>query len=635
MLGPAGSAAATSDPLGPAPRTSPVQHFRNRGFVRLRWTAVSGATSYQVFVKSADFDRPLPVGWRLLKSVQRTATTVFVPLGQTRQYGVRAVGAPDGAQYQVTAVAGFGTVSRPPRVQSLTGVRHWHVVRSPRMYRRMALETTRPGSNLWLRPAKDTATVQIIGESGHRFGSVEVHLGRRLLRRIDFGAFRHRYVKRIRIRVRPTASAPIRITTTSRKPVRISVLGQTRLSTRAVTEPPAPLAYPPASSFTVTGAGWGHGVGLSQYGAEAMARAGKTTSEILGHYYEGTAIGTAPDNGLIDVNVGYHRSETFARLRGLADGAVLEVCAMSGDTCTQRAVVHDPIGDATPSGQVALLRHGSAVRARVRDEDGQLTRLTGAQIRLRWSGTRDLPGPASVLRLGDGDEFRHGELLVLPYGTGSINDVVRERLQDEYLPGVAEVPSSWDPAALRAQAIIARTYALKDGASLRSSCACNLRNSVVDQNYTGWAKENEGNGYYGQRWIAAVHDTAGEVVTYDGQLASTYYFSSSGGHTLNSQDVWSADVPYLQSVDDPWSMTADNPNRSWTTTLSQDRVASIFGFPVHALRVDGTYQGGAMSAVTAIDESGQPHTISGKADDLRAKLGLKSDWVTSIQESYQ
>src|SRR5690348_6609226 len=62
-LGLAAPAAAGTDPLGPAPQTSRVHHFRNRGFQRLHWTAVTGATSYQVFVKSADYDQPLPRDW--------------------------------------------------------------------------------------------------------------------------------------------------------------------------------------------------------------------------------------------------------------------------------------------------------------------------------------------------------------------------------------------------------------------------------------------------------------------------------------------------------------------------------------------------------------------------------------------
>ncbi len=635
LLTPVGAAVGQTGTLGPAPRVHPVRHLQDHGFQRLSWSAVPGATSYQVFEKSADYDKTLPRAWSLLKKVQGTRTTIFVPTGFTRQLGVRAVGPPDGSHHQVTAVADFGTISRPPDVRTIGGHRRWRTVHWSRLYRGVALESSRTGNGLRVRAAKQTAAVRIIGESGQRYGAVDVFIGRRLLRHIDFGAFRHHARKQFRIRLQPARSGPIKIKTTSSKPVRISVLGQTRTATQAFAEPPAPVAYPAADSFTFSGAGWGHGVGLSQYGAEAMAQQGRSAAQILRYYYTGTTIGNRPDNQLIDVNVGYHRPRTVARLRGLADGATLEVCAISAGSCADRVTVTDATADASTAGRVSLFRQGDRVRARVRDEHGGVHRVTGSEIRLRWSGTSTLAGPASVLRLGDGDEFRHGELDVFPYSGNALNDVVRERLQDGYLPGVAEVPSSWDPAALRAQAIIARTYALKEGATLREGCHCNLRNSTVDQNYTGWAKENEGNGVYGQRWLDAVQSTAGQVVTYNGRLAATYYFSSDGGHTLNSQDVWSSSVPYLQSVDDPYSLTASNPNRSWTATVSQARVAKVFGFPVHALHVSGTYQGGALRSVTATDENGQPHTITQKADTLRGMFGLKSAQVRSISESYQ
>jgi len=636
VLGPAAAAHAQAQALGGTPHPHRVRHFQNGGFQHLRWSSVDGATSYQIFVKSAAYDRRLPREWTLLKSVHGTRTTIYVRRGQTRQFGVRAVGSPAGSAYEVTSVASFGTISRPPRVSTLRGARRWQVVRNDRLYRGMAMQTRTPGASLRLRWAKDTSAVRFVAETGRRSGTVDVYVGRTLLRSIDLGHRRHRYRTQFRVPVRPSRNGTVRVTATSNQPVRISALGQTRRPTQATSEPAAPAAYPAATSFTFNGAGWGHGVGLSQYGAQGMAASGASTSEILQHYYTGTQVASGGRNPLLDVNVGYRRASTTARLLGLGSGATLEVCAMSRGRCVRRAVVHDPTADQSTAGRVTLFRHNGRVRARVRDENGTVSRVTGARVRLRWSGTSYLQGSgaASVLRLGDGHEYRHGELLVFPYGTSRINDVVRQHLES-YLLGVAEMPSSWQPAALQAQAIIARTYALKDGAVLRDGCHCNLRNSVIDQNYTGWAKESEGSGaYYGQRWVSAVRGTAGQVVTYDGELASTYYFSSSGGHTLNSQDVWSATVPYLQSVNDPWSLSSNNPNASWSATLSQARVRRVFGFPVHALRITASYDGGAMESVTAISVDGQAYTITHKADEMRALFGLKSDWVSSIGERY-
>ena len=125
------------------------------------------------------------------------------------------------------------------------------------------------------------------------------------------------------------------------------------------------------------------------------------------------------------------------------------------------------------------------------------------------------------------------------------------------------------------------------------------------------------------------------MLTYDGELAGTFYYSSSGGHTLNSEDVWSATVPYLRAVDDPWSLTSENPNRSWTTVRSQSAMASLFDLEdIHKISISGRYDGGAIRSVKATASTGESRTITGKADYLRSLFGLKSAWVRSIRESY-
>lgn len=274
--------------------------------------------------------------------------------------------------------------------------------------------------------------------------------------------------------------------------------------------------------------------------------------------------------------------------------------------------------------------------ARVTSAGGGVSRVRGDGIRVRWSGTRYLDGKPAVLRLGNGREYRHGELLVSKHARGQLNSNVRMRLQTEYLRGVAEMPSSWNVDALRAQAVIARTYALIYGAKRTSDCDCHLRDSVVNQSYLGWAKESEGSrAYYGRRWVGAVNSTDGRVVKYQGRLAGTFYFSSSGGHTLNSQDVWSSTIPYLRSVADKWSMTTSNPNRTWSTRRSQASVSSMIGLKdIHKISVTRRFKGGAVRAITATSSNGRTRTISGKADYMRSRFGLMSPWLTSVDERF-
>ena len=621
--------------LGPRPSVERARHFQVGPLQKLHWSNVNGARSYQIFVKVARYHDNLPREWRLLKEVQRNRARIYVGQGETRQFGVRAVGPPDGMRYAVTRISNFGAISRPALLSELDRVRRWRTVRKDSLYRNVALAARRPRAKLRLRYAKGTSAVRLVGETGRRYGEVDVYVGKTKIKRVDFGRRRHNADKRIVVRVRPPRSGTITLVTRSRKPVRISAVGHTRRSTDATRRPAAPLANPPARSFTFTGSGWGHGVGLSQYGAKAMADAGKSVSRILGHYYSGTSLDQVADDKLLNVNVGYHASSMTAELRALRGGAELQVCAMNSNRCAKVATIHDKRSGAGTAGRIAVTRSKGDVRARVTNSHGDVTTLRGDRIRVRWSGTRYLDGSAAVVRLGNGREYRHGELIVNKHGAGLINPVVRMRLQSEYLRGVAEMPSSWNAGALRAQAIIARTYALRTGAGRKSDCDCHLRDSVVHQSYLGWGKENEGSSaYYGKRWVNAVNSTDGKVLTYRASLAETYYFSSSGGHTLNSQDAWSSRVPYLQSVDDPWSQTSSNPNRSWSTGRSQSSVASLFGLKdIHKLSITRRYDGGGVRSITATASNGDTRTISGKADYMRSRLGLKSAWVTSIGEN--
>ncbi len=621
--------------LGSKPSVERIRHFQGGDFQKLRWSRVSGAQSYQVFVKDARFDEPLPRNWKLYRTVEGTKSRIFVPGGHTRQFGVRAVGGPNGMRRAVTRISNFGTISRPAGLSALARVRGWRTVRKNSLYRNAALEASRPRAKLRLPDARGSGSVRIVGEVGPRFGTVDVYVGKTRIKRVDLGRPRHDANRRILVRVRPARSGTISLVTRSQKPVRISAVAHTRPSTSATRRPRPPLSRPPARSFTFQGSGWGHGVGLSQYGAKAMADAGRSVRRILRHYYSGTTIATIADDKVLDINVGYHVPSLTVRLRALSRGAVAEVCTIARERCVKRVTIRDKRPGSRTAGEIRVTRVKGDVRARVTHRNGDVSWLRGARIRVRWSGTRYLGGPASVVRMGNGREYRHGELLMTKHDKRLLNGIARMSLQAEYLRGVAEMPSSWNVDALRAQAIIARTYALKAGAQRGPICDCHLHDSVIDQAYVGWGKESEGrDAYYGRRWVSAVKSTNGRVLTYDGALAGTYYFSSSGGHTLNSQDVWSSTVPYLRSVDDKWSLNGANPNRSWSTTRSPASMESLFGLPsIHKITITKRYAGGAVHAVRATAVNGDTRTISGKADYMRTRLGLKSSWLTAIDEA--
>jgi SpoIID/LytB domain protein len=161
---------------------------------------------------------------------------------------------------------------------------------------------------------------------------------------------------------------------------------------------------------------------------------------------------------------------------------------------------------------------------------------------------------------------------------------VRNMSMDQYLFGLAEMPSSWHLEALKAQAVTGRSFAaLKVGGS--SSRLYDLLATVQDQVYTGWAKEGEPT--WGARWVQAVYFTSGRVLRVGNQTVSGNYSSSSGGHTEDSGYVWSSQPSHLRGVPDP----ADNvsPRHRWSRSYTLAEIGSWFGVSnVRDVRITGS-----------------------------------------------
>ena len=185
---------------------------------------------------------------------------------------------------------------------------------------------------------------------------------------------------------------------------------------------------------------------------------------------------------------------------------------------------------------------------------------------------------------------------------------------EEYLLGVVpgEMPKDWPLAALEAQAVAARTYAV--GHIVRGR-PFDLYSDWRSQVYYGVGSEAPGT-------TRAVRETRGQILTYAGAPAQTLYFSSSGGRTISSLDAFGLDLPYLVSVDDPWD--AASPNHAWTPRLlTGAQLAARFGLkdPVADVAyVPGTPGKPAAMRLTTAD--GQ--TSSARLSDVRTRLGLKS-----------
>jgi stage II sporulation protein D len=333
------------------------------------------------------------------------------------------------------------------------------------------------------------------------------------------------------------------------------------------------------SAIVLNGHGWGHGLGMSQWGAYGFAKHGWTYDRILAYYYRGTTLGATPVK-------------------------------------TMRVLLADA------KGKVAL----SATTAwRVVDEEGAKHRLEPAKVVLTPKLELDT-GDGETLSLGEKATFNANPISVngKPYRGAIRVSVVNGKLRvvnvlglEAYLKGVvaSEMPSAWHPEALKAQAVAARTYAI---ASLKKGADFDLYSDVRSQVYGGLAAE-------APTASAAIDATAGKVVLYDGKVITAYFFSTSGGRTVSAAEVTGRAVPYLVSVADPYDTAS--PHHDWgPVLLDAAKVGKQLkaGGPLTDLQTtlgpSGRVQEG--TAITATGES----TFTGP--QLRKALGLRSTWFT-------
>jgi stage II sporulation protein D len=330
--------------------------------------------------------------------------------------------------------------------------------------------------------------------------------------------------------------------------------------------------------FVLTGGGYGHGVGMSQYGAFAQATAGRTYTDILGFYYPGTAVGKAP---VAKVRVLVATGRSSLRIGSTAPFQVLDATGATADVPAAEFVLR-------PDLEVTI--------------DGIAARLAGPLV--------FRPGKGATLTL-DGTGYR-GELHVT---------VVQGRLQaidhvglDAYLLGVVpgEVPKEWPVEALKAQAVAARSYAL---ASLVKGREWNLYADTLGQAYYGVGREAASTS-------SAVSATRGQVLTFAGKIATTFYYSSSGGRTASSQDVFGVPYGYLQAFDDPWDTVS--PFHRWEPrVLTAGGLAKALGLPSPVVDVlAAPTPSGRPATVTLTTKDGA--TVELRAGDVRARLGLRS-----------
>ena len=389
------------------------------------------------------------------------------------------------------------------------------------------------------------------------------------------------------------------------------------------------------AQISITGKGFGHGVGMSQIGARGLALRGDTATAIMNYYFPGSEVLALPDDQILRVNVGHQL--TSASIKSNTPGMSLQLIAGDGIEPQFLSVLAD-------NDSVKLSVVGKQVGITT-TQVGITTILTPVdQLTIRWSGTRYLPGIDSVISLTHTSKtkiYRYGQLQVKVVKDAKLGNrlelVNQVRLHDEYLWGISEVPSSWPAAALEAQAIASRSFAMSKVGKVQNSCDCELYSSITDQNFAGYAKEAEPK--WGLVWKAAVSrtsitETSGLTVTRNLLPIRTYFGSSTGGVTETSINAWGSDAGFTFSVPDPWSLDPKlNPSYfKWKRDVSQALLAAAFGLPdIVSLKILSLNQTGTVKQVEGKSSLGKKVKLTGET--FRSRCKLPSAWFAlSVEE---
>ncbi len=377
-------------------------------------------------------------------------------------------------------------------------------------------------------------------------------------------------------------------------------------------------------TYVFDGSGWGHGVGMCQYGARGMAAAGFNYQQILTYYYQGTQVSdwACPPS----VRVGLLEGQSEIQL--VADSGSFVLFTSGGDI---------PGGTISPGGTWKV-KPSPDGRFLIYRPDGSL--LNGTSYGSTWQpvyvrGSTE----GDVLRLPQNGNRRLSHLTSITplelnvYGSPYALRAILISWFETYLKGVAEVPGSWPQEAVRAQAVAARSYAVRSMGKHASS-NYDLCDETHCQYYQGYDKEKD------TGWVQAVQSTQGKVLTYQGQVAQCFYSSSCGGHTDNNEDVWGGSpVPYLRGVPDPYCMDEVNPYAHWTVTYTRQEIESRLNAS-SATQVGTLYSVDLSSRTPSgrvrwavFNGSAGKVTLSG--EQLRSVLGLRSAMVSLRSENFE
>ena len=367
------------------------------------------------------------------------------------------------------------------------------------------------------------------------------------------------------------------------------------------------VALSDAGTVRILGHGYGHGHGMSQYGAQGAALAGQSWRDIVGFYYPGTTIATrkARVRVLLSTDPGGDvivKPAPGLRVRDLGDGSVY---ALPDDDAIQQWRL---TGDGA---RTKVAKQVDGVWKRWRPEGRTKPTLAG-DGQFRATQPLDLVTPSGVRT------YRGALRAASPVPGGSDRDTVNVVWMEAYVKGVVarEMPASWHPEAVRAQAVAARTFAMRSRLD-RKENYWQLCDTTSCQVYGGLGDEDP-------RSNDAVKATRHQVLVHEGKPALTQFSSSNGGRSF------SGGLPYLVAQDDPWDGWSGNPNHDWSVVVDLRPLGPRYGIGTLEMvrvlgREGGGEWGGEITSARLIGSDGK-RVVSG--GELRSVLGLKSSWFT-------
>lgn len=387
-------------------------------------------------------------------------------------------------------------------------------------------------------------------------------------------------------------------------------------------------ARPGDGVFRMVGHGWGHGIGLSQWGARQAATQGVREPEITGTYYPGTTRSRSSANPVVKVLL---TADTGTDVIARAEAGLKVRWTRSNGSTTTKTLPGSPGGCSAPWWRVLATGSDLAIQS-LCGQDWRTWR-SAAQV----DGNRPvtfIPSDGMVdtpQRSGSGFTRKAYRGSLEAHRSGGSVRAVNAVPMESYLRSVVpnEMPSSWPTEALRAQTVAARSYALREMQDRTGYF--DVYDTTSSQVYPG-ARLYDGSwrvtrSYETSAADAAVSATSGIHLTYGGRPALTMFSSSNGGVTAPGSQ------PYLVQKKDPWDAAATaNTRLNWTDSISATQMERAFPQVgrLERIRVTGRQGvgdwGGRVLGVRLEGTRGVA-TVSGEWR-IRSALGTNSTYFT-------